>query len=114
MTLACPGVQESLKLQVTDLQGLVSVRSELAEGLPVAEGKPGQLKLAGVDMRGKLADGQAADEPPPWLPEFGLRPARWLKLPVKSFIAAPHSSRLSRRRFRTPSAAPPAPGLVWA
>lgn len=77
LMLACPGVKEPLRVQIADLQGLANLQGERTTSrLPVIEARPGQLKLDGVSLRGRLVDSADGQENRlNWLPDLALAPS---------------------------------------
>jgi thiol-disulfide isomerase/thioredoxin len=74
VTLACPGVTESLRLPLAELRSLIALRHGKGPTTPPVEGRPGRLEADGLHLPGRLVPG--AEQPDAsclvWHPDLGL------------------------------------------
>ena len=57
LTLACPGVKESLRLPLAGVRSLIVLQHAENPVTPSVEGRPGRLEMDGVNLKGRLVDG---------------------------------------------------------
>jgi thiol-disulfide isomerase/thioredoxin len=74
LTLACPGIREPLRLPLAEVRALVTLAKQQAPPPPDLPGRAGRLEMAGLQIKGRLLDG---DERPDasclvWQPELAL------------------------------------------
>jgi peroxiredoxin len=73
LTVISTGAKEPLLAPFADLRGLLSLRSDRPPDVPVALGKPGQLKLEGIALKGRLVTAAAgAANLLTWKPDLAL------------------------------------------
>jgi peroxiredoxin len=92
--LACPGVEEHLRLPLAGVRSLISLRPDATPSTPIAAGRPGRLETDGLSLKGRLADGGAHGLN--WQPDLALN---------SSPLAAGLSGRVV---YREPAPPPPA------